>query len=104
MGLPQIAKIFLQVFKVKNISKFPIENIVVCGMIYEEGKDSRLCYLARYIFPFKNIPLLLPEETICFTFISKHLLQQEEDKDKFHAVIFVQNIETKKVLQVLHTD
>jgi len=81
-----------------------LENIAICGMIYKEGEETSLYYWVREIFPFKDIPLLLPEGSLYFNFKSQYLLQQQENKDKFHAVIFVQNIETKKVLQALHID
>jgi len=91
--------------KIKNINRIHLENIAICGMIYKEGEKTGLYYWVREIFPFKDISLLLPEDSLYFKFTSKLLLQQKEyDKDKFHAVIFVQDIETKKVLQALHID
>jgi len=90
--------------KIKNISKITLENIVVCGMIYKEGEETGLYFWVKDIFPFKDIPLMLPQESFTFKFTSEPLLLQKDDKNKFHAVIFVQDIETKEVLQALYID
>jgi len=90
--------------KVSNISTALLNDLAVCGMIYQEGDETGLSYWVRDILPFQDLPLqLFPEDSIDYKFISE-LLISEENKDKLHAVIFVQNLITKEVLQAIHIE
>jgi hypothetical protein len=101
---------------VKNISDTPLKDLAVCGMVNEEGDESGLHNYIQDIFPFQNIPPLLPGGTFNFEFIPEISLAQEveleTDKDKennkeeeiLHLVIFVQNTETKEILQSLYVE
>jgi len=91
---------------VKNISDTPLKDLVVCGMVSKERDESGLYCYAQDIFPFQNIPLLLPDHTFNFKFTSEISLDQEDDreKEKLHLIVFVQNLETKKVLQAFYVE
>jgi hypothetical protein len=91
---------------VKNISDTPLKDLAVCGMVSKERDESGLYCYAQDIFPFQNIPLLLSDDTFNFKFTSEILLDQEDDreKEKLHLIIFVQNLETKKVLQSFYVE
>jgi len=89
--------------KLKNISSLSLKDLAVCGMVYQEGDEPGISYWVRDIFPFQDLPLLLPQDTFDYKFISEPLIQ-EENKDKFHAVIFVQNLLTKEVLQAVYVE
>lgn len=90
--------------RVKNVSKYLLKNMVVCGMIYKEGDEIGLHYWVQDILPFQNIPPLSFGETFSFKFVSEPLTKQEDDEKLFHAVVFVQDKETKEVLQAVHLD
>ena len=90
--------------KIKNINKLPLKNIAVCGMIYKQGEETGLYYWVRDILPLQNIPLFSFGESFSFKFVSEPLIQDEDDEELYHAVIFVQNLETKEVLQALHVE
>jgi len=91
---------------VKNISDTFLKDLAVCGMVSKERDESGLYCYAQDIFPFQNIPLLLPDHTFNFKFTSEISLAQEDDreKEKLHLIIFVQNLETKKVLQAFYIE
>ncbi|HAJ32097.1 MAG TPA: hypothetical protein DCK79_01800 [Candidatus Atribacteria bacterium] len=101
---------------VKNVSDTPLKDLAVCGMVGKERDKPGLYNYIQEIFPFKNIPLLLPGATFSFKFIPEISLSQENEaaKDKennnedeeetLHLVIFVQNLETKEVLQALYVE
>ncbi|MBA7544721.1 hypothetical protein ES705_37082 [subsurface metagenome] len=93
---------------VKNISDTPLKDLAVCGMVGKEGDESGLYNYIQDIFPFQNIPSLLPGETFSFTFIPEILLTPESEidgeEDVSHLVIFVQNLETKEVLQAIYIE
>jgi hypothetical protein len=91
---------------VKNISDTPLKDLAVCGMVSKERDESGLYCYAQDIFPFQDIPLLLPDHTFNFKFTSEISLDQEDDreKEKLHLIIFVQNLETKKVLQAFYVE
>jgi len=91
---------------VKNISDTPLKDLIVCGMVSKERDESGLYCYAQDIFPFQNIPLLLPDHTRNFKFTSEISLDQEDDreKEKLHLIVFVQNLETKKVLQSFYVE
>jgi len=91
---------------VKNISDTPLKDLAVCGMVSKERDESGLYCYAQDIFPFQDIPLLLPDHTFNFKFTSEISLDQEDDreKEKLHLIVFVQNLETKKVLQTFYVE
>lgn len=91
---------------VKNISDTFLKDLAVCGMVSKERDESGLYCYAQDIFPFQDIPLLLPDHTFNFKFTSEISLEQEDDreKEKLHLIIFVQNLETKKVLQAFYVE
>jgi hypothetical protein len=75
-------------------------------MVSKERDESDLYCYVQDIFPFQDIPLLLPDHTFNFKFTSEISLDQEDDreKEKLHFIIFVQNLETKKVLQAFYIE
>jgi len=93
---------------VKNISDTPLKDLAVCGMVGKEGDESSLHNYIQDIFPFQNIPTLLPGVTFSFKFVSEISLAREseidEEKETLHLVIFVQNLKTKEVLQALYIE
>lgn len=91
---------------VKNISDTFLKDLAVCGMVSKERDESGLYCYAQDIFPFQDIPLLLPDHTFNFKFTSEISLDQEDDreKEKLHFIVFVQNLETKKVLQAFYIE
>ena len=91
---------------VKNISNTPLKDLAVCGIVSKERDESGLYCYAQDIFPFQDIPLLLPDVTFNFKFTSEISLDQEDDreKEKLHFIVFVQNLETKKVLQSFYVE
>ena len=54
---------------VKNISDIPLKDLAVCGMVGKEGDESGLYNYIQDIFPFQNMPSLLPGETFSFKFV-----------------------------------
>ena len=93
---------------VKNVSDTPLKDLAVCGMVGKEGDESGLHNYIQDIFPFQNMPTLLPGATFCFKFVPEISLTQvseiDEEKDALYLVIFVQNLETKEVLQALYIE
>ena len=91
---------------VKNISDTFLKDLAVCGMVSKERDESGLYCYAQDIFPFHDIPLLLPDHTFNFKFTSEISLDQEDDreKEKLHFIVFVQNLKTKKVLQAFYIE
>jgi hypothetical protein len=93
---------------VKNISDITLKDLVVCGMVGKEGDESGLYNYIQDIFPFRNMPSLLPGETFSFKFVPEISLAPESEIDEegevIHLVIFVQNLKTKKILQALYIE
>ena len=99
---------------VKNISDIPLKDLAVCGMAGKEGGESGQYNYIQNIFSFQNMPLLLPGATFNFKFIPEISLKQEleankdkeidGEKETLHLVIFVQNTETKEILQALYIE
>jgi len=93
---------------IKNISDTPLKDLAVCGMVGREGDESGLYNYIQDIFPFRNMPPLLPGDTFSFKFIPEISLVPEseidDEKEVLHLVIFVQNIETKEILQALYVE
>lgn len=93
---------------VKNISDTPLKDLAVCGMVGKEGDEPGLYNYIVDIFPFQNMPLLLPGATFSFKFIPEISPAPESETDDeeeiLHLVIFVQNTETKEILQALYIE
>ena len=94
---------------VKNISDTPLKDLAVCGMVGKEGDETGLYNYIQDIFPFQNMPTLLPGDTFSFKFVPEISPEQEKDdkdsdEEKLHLIIFIQNIETKEVLQSLYVE
>jgi hypothetical protein len=93
---------------IKNISDTPLKDLAVCGMVGKEGDESGLYNYIQDIFPFQNMPTLLPGVTFSFKFVPKISLAPEseidDEKEVLHLVIFVQNTETKEILQALYIE
>ena len=93
---------------VKNISETPLKDLAVCGMVGKEGDESGLYNYIQDIFPFQNMPTLLPGGTFSFKFIPETSLASESEIDGeeeiLHLVIFVQNLKTKEILQALYVE
>lgn len=93
---------------VKNISDTPLKDLAVCGMLGKEGDESGLYNYIQDIFPFQNMPTLLPGGTFSFKFIPETSLASESEIDGeeeiLHLVIFVQNLKTKEILQALYIE
>jgi len=93
---------------VKNISDIPLKDLAICGMVGKEVYASGLYNYIQDIFPFQNIPTLLPGAIFSFKFIPEISRGQESkvdaEKDILHSVIFVQNTETKKIFQALYVE
>ena len=106
-GEEKVANIIIE-GTVKNISDTPLKDLAVCGMVGKEGDESGLYNYIQGIFPFQNMPPLLPGTTFDFNFIPEILLTPESEidgeEDVSHLVIFVQNLETKEVLQALYIE
>jgi len=93
---------------VKNISDIPLKDLAVCGMAGKEGAKTGLYNYIQDIFPFQNMPTLLPGATFSFKYIPEISLAPESEIDEeggvLHLVIFVQNTETKEILQALYIE
>ena len=93
---------------VKNISDIPLKDLAVCGMVGKEEDESGLYNYIQDILPFQNIPPLLPGETFSFKYVPEISLVREsevdEEKETLHLVMFVQNTETKEILQSLYVE
>ncbi len=77
-------------------------------MVGIEGDESGLHNYIQDIFPFRNMSPLLPGMTFSFKFVPKISLapkaETDEEKEILYLVIFVQNTETKKILQALYIE
>jgi hypothetical protein len=93
---------------VKNISDIPLKDLAVCGMVAKERVEVGLYNYIQDIFPFQNLPTLLPGTTFSFKYIHEMLLIPEseidDEKEILHLVIFVQNTITKEILQALYIE
>ena len=93
---------------VKNISGTSLKDLAVCGMVGKEKDESGLYNYIQDIFPFQNMPGLLPGAAFNFKFTSEILLTPEseidDEKEILHLVIFVQDTITKEILQALYIE
>jgi len=96
---------------VKNISDTSLEDLAVCGMVGKEGDETGLCNYIQDVFPFQNMPTLLPGDTFSFKFVPEISLtpesetgEENDEKEIPHLVIFVQNTITKEILQALYIE
>jgi hypothetical protein len=89
---------------VKNISDTPLKDLAVCGMVGKEGDEPGLYNYIQDIFPFQNMPPLLPGATFSFKFVPEISFIQETENDEEHLVIFAQNTITKEILQSLYVE
>ncbi len=93
---------------VKNVSDTSLKDLAVCGMVGKEGDESGPYNYIQDIFPFQYMPVLLPGATFNFKFVPEILLAPESEingeEEVLHLVIFVQNTETKEILQALYIE
>jgi len=93
---------------VKNVSDIPLKDLAVCGMLGKEGDEPGLYNYIQDIFPFQNMPPLLPGATFNFKFIPEISFTPEsmidDEKEVLHLVIFVQNTITKEILQAFYIE
>ena len=93
---------------VKNVSNTSLKDLAVCGMVGKEGDEPGLYNYIQDIFPFQNMPPLLPGATFNFKFIPEISLTPKSEIDGeeeiLHLVIFVQNTITKEILQSLYIE
>jgi hypothetical protein len=90
--------------RLENISHELLKNLIVGGIIYFEGEESELFYLVKDVFDSQDIYQLAPMEEKKFNFISKIELTKNDDNDnadKYHSVIFIQDKFNKEILQSL---
>lgn len=90
--------------KVKNVSDIPLKDLAVCGMIYKERDMTGLYCCVQDIFSFQSIPLFFPGDSFNFRFVSELLVDQESNEENLHNIVFVQNLETKEVLQAFYVN
>jgi len=92
---------------IKNISDISLKDLAICGMVGKEEDAPGLYNYIQDIFPFQNMPTLLPGATFNFKFVPEILLVPESginEEEILHLVVFVQNLETKEVLQALYIE
>ncbi|MBE3035999.1 MAG: hypothetical protein IMZ70_02790 [Candidatus Atribacteria bacterium] len=93
---------------VKNTSDIPLKDLAVCGMVAKERVEVGLYNYIQDIFPFQNIPTLLPATTFSFKFVSEMPLipesEVDDEKEILHLLIFVQNTISKEILQALYIE
>ena len=93
---------------VKNTSNTPLKDLAVCGMVGKERDESGLYFYIQDIFPFQNMPPLLPGATFNFKFVPEISLTPEseidDEKEILHLAIFIQNTITKEILQALYIE
>ena len=103
----KVANIFIE-GTVKNVSDSSLKDLAVCGMVGKVGDESGLYNYIQDIFPFQNIPALLPGATYNFKFIPEISFAPEseidDEKEVLHLVIFAQNTITKEILQALYVE
>ena len=77
-------------------------------MVGKEGDESGLYNYIQDIFPFQNMPTLLPGDIFNFKFIPEISLSPESETEgegePLHLVVFVQNTITKEILQSLYVE
>jgi hypothetical protein len=90
--------------RLENISHELLQNLIIGGIIYFEGEESELFYLVKDVFDSQDIYQLAPLEEKKFNFVSKIELTKNDDNDnadKYHSVIFIQDKFNKEILQSL---
>jgi hypothetical protein len=90
--------------RLENISHELLQNLIIGGIIYFEGEGSELFYLVKDVFDSQDIYQLAPLEKKKFNFVSKIELTKNDDNDnadKYHSVIFIQDKFNKEILQSL---
>ena len=92
----------------KNTSDTPLKDLAVCGMVAKERDEPGLYKYIQDIFPFQNMPPLLPGTTFSFKYVHEMPLIPEseidDEKEILHLVIFVQNTISKEILQALYIE
>jgi len=53
---------------------------------------------------FALLNLFLPGNSFNFKFVSELLVGWESDEENLHTIVFVQNLETKEVLQTFYVN
>jgi hypothetical protein len=88
--------------QIDNISQKPLQNLIISGIIYFEDEESEFFYLVKDIFDSQDINQLASLEEKKFNFISKiELTKNDDNADKYHSVIFIQDKFNKEILQSL---
>ncbi len=89
---------------IKNISSFPLENLIIQGIVFEDRGKKGLRSLVLDIFEGQTVSSIAPDETISVSFTSEEL--NWLDKSKVHGVLFVQAPEssTKEILQAAYVE
>jgi len=84
-----------------NKSHSMLHNLILSGIVYYEGDDSKLFYLVKDIFDGQDICQLAPMEEKKFSFVSDLDLSELEDSEleRYYGVVFIQDRLTKEVLQ-----
>ncbi len=96
---------------VKNLSDQPLENLAVSGMLGREENEPGLYNYIQDIFAFQEIPTFSPGAIFSFTFypeinfpLNTDREEKEDISEVLHLVVFVQNLETKKILQSFYIE
>ncbi len=86
-----------------NCSHSLLRNLMIGGLVYYEGDDSEFYYLVKDYFDEQDICQLSPLDEKKFSFVSHLDLAgiDDEELDRYYAVVFVQDKLTKEVLQSL---
>lgn len=86
---------------VANRSHSLLQNLMLSGVVYDEGEESELFYLVKDIFENQDICQLAPMEERNFSFISSLNLSEpgDDELDRLYSVIFIQDRLTKEVVQ-----
>jgi hypothetical protein len=87
--------------EVSNTSHNLLQNLMLSGMVYYEGDDTKFYYLVKDIFERQDICQLTPMEKRKFSFVSELNLSKLEDSEleRYYSIIFVQDKLSKEILQ-----
>jgi len=84
-----------------NKSHTLINNLILGGMLYYEGDDTEQFYLIKEIFDEQDICQFAPFEDKGFSIVSNLDFSnvQEDERNRYYGVIFVQDRLTKEIIQ-----